>query len=439
MIRGLVVVSLLTGLVVVAPSLAAEVAGRIALGAAQTSNIRRAASNEESATIGMASADFSLQEKSRRLNADIAASAQYLRYPSNTYADEVVGIMHGHGTFGFVPNRIEWTVEDNFGQQQLDQAAPLTPENRENINYFSTGPDLTAALGGQTRLVLSGRYSLVDYQRSDFDNHRTGASVALLRQLSDSSAASLNVSSENIRYDNSLANQDFRRQQAYARYDAHAGRTNLSVDAGYNRVTGLGTAFNEALVRVRLARVVSASSTVLLSGGQEISDAGNLLRQLQGLNGQDSNRVEFGTESLQQSNDPFTNRYARAVWQFQRHRTIFDLGFSRFEELHRADSTLDRVRSVADVSLQRSLTPSVKAIIAASYAKATFNGPDPGYHEQIASAAVVWQFGRHLDLKFQYDRFKRNGDLTINNYRENRLLLDFGVSLDRSRESHDSR
>jgi hypothetical protein len=439
MIRGLVVVSLLTGLVVVAPSLAAEVAGRIALGAAQTSNIRRAASNEESATIGMASADFSLQEKSRRLNADIAASAQYLRYPSNTYADEVVGIMHGHGTFGFVPNRIEWTVEDNFGQQQLDQAAPLTPENRENINYFSTGPDLTAALGGQTRLVLSGRYSLVDYQRSDFDNHRTGASVALLRQLSDSSAASLNVSSENIRYDNSLANQDFRRQQAYARYDAHAGRTNLSVDAGYNRVTGLGTAFNEALVRVRLARVVSASSTVLLSGGQEISDAGNLLRQLQGLNGQDSNRVEFGTESLQQSNDPFTNRYASARWQFARHRTEFDVGLSRFQELHRTNASLNRVRSQADATLRRNLTPVITASLSVNYARATFDGLDPDYHELTASGAVEWRIGRRLDLRLQYDRFNRNGDVTANDYTENRILLSCGISLDRNQASPNSR
>ena len=35
---------------------------------------------------------------------------------------------------------------DNFGQVLDDPFQPATPDNRENINYLTTGPDLTFAL-----------------------------------------------------------------------------------------------------------------------------------------------------------------------------------------------------------------------------------------------------------------------------------------------------
>jgi len=138
---------LVLGIMGAACAPAAEFSGELGVGAIYSDNIRLAPTDPTGDTIGVATTDFSLHEEARHLVADVAANLQYLTYAHSIYSNELVGDFTGYGKIALLPGRIDWVVQDNFGQQQLDPGLPVTPENLENINYFSTGPDVTIPLG----------------------------------------------------------------------------------------------------------------------------------------------------------------------------------------------------------------------------------------------------------------------------------------------------
>src|ERR1700733_1086726 len=358
--KSQVACALLIGFVAPVELRANDWSGRLGVGVIETDNVERTATDAMSDAIGDLSADLDLHEQTRRVDADAIANLQYLTYEHDVYRSDVVGNFAGNAKYAVLPGQFEWVVQDNFGQQELEPGTPITPLNLENINYLSTGPNLLVSLGPQLHAQLSARYSKVSYQISDLDNNRGDASVALVHPLSTNSNVSLNVDAERVRYEDSVANPDFTTQQGYLRYDAQGGRTKLALDLGYEDTTGLSSKGGGALVRAEASRNISASSHLDFSIGQEISDTGNLLRQLQGLDG-----VAVSATSLQRSNDPFISRYARVGWQLDGHRTSISFDVERFQEHHLDFANLDQRRTQADISLRRNLTPVLTAVVTA--------------------------------------------------------------------------
>jgi len=398
-----------------------EWSARIGAGLIETDNVERTATDPMSDTIEEVSADVALHEQTRRIDADVLSNLQYLNFAHDIYPHEVVGNFIGSSTFAILPQEFEWVALDNFGQQQLDPTTAVTPANLENINYFSTGPNFLIALSPLLHAQVSARFSNVYYQTSDLDNNRGDASVALVRSLSATSNVSLNVAAERVLYQDSAANPDYTTQEAYVRYDTQGARSKLAVDLGYNDVQGLGSTGAGPLLHVGGSLVMSDSSRLDMSFGQDISDTSNLLRQLQGLSG-----IAVNASYLQAADDPFVNRYARLAWLFDRNRTHISFDVARYQERHLEDSSLNQVRTQTDASVRRDLAPALTAAIGASYSNSTYSDSAASYHGLIASAALDWRFGRHLDVRAEYDRFDQHGDVTTNQFTENRIGLTVG-------------
>jgi Putative beta-barrel porin 2 len=402
--------------------------GRLAAGVIETDNVERTTTDRMSDTIEEITADVALHEQTRRLDADVLSDLQYLHFGHQIYSNEVVGNFIGGATFAILPKQFEWVVQDNFGQQQLDPTIAVTPINLENINYFSTGPNLLIALSPLMHVQLSVRYSNAYYETSDLNNNRGDASVALVRSLSATSNVSLNASAERVLFSDSGLNPDYTTREAYLRYDTEAARSKFAVDLGYDDVKGVSSTSGGAVVHVDASRVLSASSRFDLSVGQEISDTSNLLRQLQGLNG-----LAVSAAYIQAANDPFINRYARAAWQYDRNRTRISFDVARYQERHLEDFSLNQTRIQTDVSVRRNLAPALAATVGASYAKATYTASAGSYRDLIASAGLEWQLGRHLNLRGEYDRFDQRGEVTTNQYMENRFGITLGWQVNRDR------
>jgi hypothetical protein len=405
-----------------------EIGGRIAAGVIETDNVERTSVDPMSDTIGEVEADVAIHEQTRRVDADVLSNLQYLTYARHTYSSEVVGNFIGSGTFAILPKEFEWIVEDNFGQQQLDPTTTVTPVNLENINYLSTGPNWLLTLTPLVHAQVALRVSNVYYQTSDLNNNRGDASFALVRSLSATSNVSANVAAERVLYQDDIANPDYTTKEAYLRYDAQGARSKLAVDLGYDEVGGLSSTGGGALVHFDATRVLSQSSHLDLSIGQDISDNSNLLRQLQNLNGLAANAT-----NLQRANDPFVNRYARLDWQFERNRTSMNFDVARYEERHLEDSGLNQNRTQTDFALRRNLAPALTASIGATYARSEYLSAAGNYREVIASAALAWRIGRHLDVRAEYDRFDQRADVATNQYTENRIGITVGWQVDSTR------
>lgn len=400
------------------PSAAQEFEFGVSVGGAWSDNINRQPEVEEEGSIGQVGLQLGYAQQTRRLSTDINANVMYEHYLDGVFDDDVIGGADGMLIFGIVPERFEWFLQETYGQVNSDPFSAGTPENRESINYFTTGPDFTLGLGGATSLRLSGRYSSTQYEVTELDGERYSASGAFVYQLSGNSAFSLNVVGEELKFDDQLVNADYEQQQAFVRYEAQGARTGLSLDLGYTALEGDTTDANGLLARLALNRRISTASQVTLSAGTEFSDSGDLFRATQG--GRGPTRE---AQSVIGSSDPFENRFAALSWDFERNRTGFGLGAMKSEERYETLTDLDRTVTTFNAYFSRDISRLLDVRVFAWHEREEFNAGSFEDEEFRGGASLGWNFARTLQLRFQLERFDRGSTDEATEYTENRASL----------------
>lgn len=412
---------------------AADFAWESSLTGGNSDNIRRTDADPIDETFLGAGLRFSFDKDSTRLHADVVGDLAYMEYLDNTFDSEVIGNVAATGRFAFIPERFEWVLSDNFGQVLQDPFAPSTPDNRENINYLSTGPDFTLAFGSQTRLRLGARYGLVTYQDSPLDSENTSGELALIRVLSGASSMGLHVTAARVKYKEEFGglNADYDQRESFLRYEATGARTRVSADAGYTEIerNALEGKQNGPLFRLEIVRRLSASSTGTLAGGREFANSGDAFAQ-----GQSTGDISLGTAPGQQTVQPFTRDYATLGWDFARARTGLSLLGSWEDHSYKNNRLLDQTMATVGALIRRELSSNTQLQVHGNWSQGEFEVA-AGYVDVNAGVAFVWRLSQHLSLSARYDHYTRNSEAIGGDYDENRYLLSirYGAGQLRSR------
>lgn len=387
-------------------------------GGTWSDNIGRETANEDNGTLVQTGLLLDYKEQTRRFDASVDANAAYEHYSDNTFDDDVIGGVAGALEFRVAPERFNWIVQENFGQITTDPFAADTPDNRENVNFFTTGPDLTFRFGNALSLLLGGRYSISSYEESELDGDRYSETLALIRRLSSASALSLNATADQIKFDNTAVNENYDRYLGFLRYDNKGSRTALAVDLGYTAIDNGEETSDGVLARVSLVRRVSASSTLAFGAATQFSDASDLFRDSQNQQG-----VELSGESVVGSSDPFESRLVSLNWNFERNRTSFGVGVQYSEEDYENIATNDRTLTTYNVSFGRKLSPTVAVRLLGTYEREHFERVDFDDDELRANASISKNLGRTLQVRLQYSLNDRDSSSVGTKYKENRVSL----------------
>jgi Putative beta-barrel porin 2 len=402
---------------------AAEIDFGVSAGVGRSDNVTRTAEDEIEETIAAVGTGVSLDHQSRRLTALALGSLAYLKYLDDTYDDELIGNLLAEADLEIVPERLRWVVQDNFGQTRQVSTDPVTPDNRENFNYLTTGPDLTLPLGLRTSLLMSGRFSDVYYEDSDLGSEELFGSVAIVRALSRESSLSLNGSVERTEQDNALLALDYDEYEAYLSYQLEAARTTLVFDAGYTELHFDDLTSDGYLVRLELIRRLTPSSALTLAGGREFSNSADIFRQLQQQGGTDT-----ATQPVQAIANPFESTYGSIEWAFERNRTTFGFGAGYFEEDYELSDTFNRDRVAYYVTAGRELSRTLGVRAHAGYADESYSELDREFSETTAEFYLDWRLGRHVYTSLQYRWIDRGDDVAANEFDESQIWLLFGYS-----------
>jgi hypothetical protein len=404
----------------------AEAAYDILTGIGETDNVRLTPDDRRSDTIALLGIDLTWHEQRRWFDGDATGDLEYLDYLRHTFDREVVGNFLGDLHLNLIPQVLRWTFDDNFGQGRIDPAAAVTPANRENINYFNTGPDLTLPLGYTNELLVDARYGNVHYQTSPLSSNRYSATVGVRHELSADSGISINVEDEALRFDNSILNPDYDEQQAYARFDAKGARTQLAFDLGYNRLKLENGSTGGPLARLELTRQLTVSSNLTATLGRAYSDAGDDFRMLQALGG-----ATLATQSVQATGNPFRQDYVTLGWNFQRNRTGFGLQGGYFKLSYIGSSILDEHRATGSANVTRRLTPGLELSVSANYIREDFLNQPGNYSQFDAIAQLTWRASSRVSFLVELARSHRESDLNANSYSDDRawLKVRYGRSL----------
>ena len=152
-----------TGLFGSSPLAAAEFDAEFRAGYITTDNILLAPTDEIDENIWTGGLTLDLAEESSRITTDIHVVADYLDY-DQSFESEWIGGINALIDFTLIDEHLNWVIRENFGQRLVNVFETPNPGNRENVNYFTTGPDLRFPIGGQNFIGLEGRYSTVRYR-----------------------------------------------------------------------------------------------------------------------------------------------------------------------------------------------------------------------------------------------------------------------------------
>lgn len=401
---------------------AADFAYQAEAGLGHSDNVTRSASVEESESIATAGLGLSLSQDSARLQADVLGNFAYYDYLDDTYDSEVLGNFAGNARYAFVPERFEWMASDNFGQVLNDPVQAATPDNRENINNFSTGPDAMLAFGSQTRLRLGGRYSLTTYERSALDSDTVSANLALIRLLSSASSGSVNFQTAKISYDDTAFDADYRQSEAFLRYDVSGARTFLAVDAGYTQLERDATADKEdgLLLRLDAARRLSSASTATLNAGREFANSATAFTAAQ-----NTAPIGVGTAPGRQTALPFTRDHASLGWSFARNRTGLSFGAGWERQSYEDVGNLDQTLYSGTMAAHRDMSQSTSLLLNVLYSHAKFDQIGGDYRDLEGGLTFRWRWSQSLSMNLSYEYYDRSSDAPAGDFNENRIWLTF--------------
>jgi hypothetical protein len=418
-------VALITAAVAMSQAQAATLT--LDLGVEHTDNAGRSNVDPQSESIGTAGLGLDIDAQRPRLSAEVGANLEYRRYFDDTFDPEVVGGVDANLGFALLPERIVWMLEDNYGQISNNRLVADSPDNRQDFNYLSTGPDITLPLGARNYVLASGRWSDSYYEEAGQDSQGLTASVALGHKLSEMTNLSLNGSWSQIEYDNETF-EDNEIREGFLRFDATGVRTTLVVDAGYTEAErGDQEPSDGWLGRLTFSRQLSARTVLDLSAGSEFSDAGQSFRLDQQALG-----VQPGTVDVLAVADVFRNNYLYLGLTADLDRTILTVSVHANQERYEEQDTFDRDIVGAAFSIERQLTPRFTLGFEADYSKDEFVvGPEVGFDEWFAGLSVDWQLTNAWSLRATGFYYEGSGDGIVRDYDETRGFIGVRYSLGR--------
>lgn len=396
----------------------------LSLGATHSDNIGRTAQDEVSETTAAAGVQFNVVRSGGRLDLDAAADLQYRSYLDDTFGDEVVGGLSGRLVYAFVPDRFTWTVQNNYGQTLVDRRLVETPDNRQDTNYFSTGPDWIVPVGGRTQLRLQARWADARYDATDADNQRYSGAIGLTRALGRGSSLSLNGRAERVEYQDVLPGLDFEYDfvTGFLGYRIEGARTTLELQGGYTSVDGGGPSFDGPLFGVVVTRQLTQRSTLEFSAGTELTDTTQAFSRDQLLAG-----VDAGSGTVIVNRDPLQSDYAALAVNLAGGRQTLRLGADWRRDRQETLNEFDRDRLGASIGLSRELTPRLRGTLAAAFAREELDNLATDFDEWSVGAGLEWALSSAVGVTLRADRIEGSGEVSgvagSRDYTENRFSL----------------
>jgi len=394
----------------------AETGWAVHAGARHTDNATLTDQNAVSDTITPIGGTIAYEHEGPRVQAALDGHGTYVNYLDSTFDDDFISQASGSLVFGILPETFLWTFEDTFGQIATDQFNPVTPDNRQNVNTFETGPDFVMRVGTQSDITLSGRYVDTTYEETDqVDSNRVYGSIAFTRHVSDNTSWGIVAAHERTKYD-APGDPEYKQPAVYATWQGMGARQTLTIDVGANRVEIGNDTSTKPLARVDWKRQVSPSWTL---GARAVSEYRNTSDQFVNSVALNPNTAEIGI-----SQAPAAAYEAGLSFGFKRARTEFTLEGSYSKLDYIVDNGLNEKMWTAAVGVSRRHTPNLESFLNYRFEKRNFeDNPLRDDKRQVANIALDWRAGRNLFLTAGYEFNDSDSDSLTNKYTANVVFL----------------
>jgi hypothetical protein len=382
----------------------------LGLSGEHSDNVTRVETNPESSWITGGVTDFNWSAGNHpRFAANVSGTGGYYHYQNNAFDPEFLGIANGTLAYQLMPSTLTLLADDSLTQTRINEFAPLTPTNLQNVNRFIVGPELSLHPGGaQNLLMAQALYERTDYQDSPLDSDTARGQLSFGRSLDAHNVVNLTAAARQVKFSGDQSFSDYNGQDYFLSWVATGIRTTLLLDAGYSTTHVDGSDRNDSpLFRLNIARQVSPRSTAYLYASHTLMGAADAIFLDSSLGGRDP-----GASSYANTSEPFEMDYLGAGYALDNGKLALELRGSLGRERYPQTDIDDRNDQRIDADLTYRFNSWLGAGAFAEYRWETFVNRNDSYsNDRYFGVFVGFALGSRLGLNLSALRAERSTDL----------------------------
>ncbi len=367
---------------------------------------------------------LSIVENTVNLVANLNASLRTTNYQNNQSDDENLGNLVANALWVISPGRYEWFVSDTFTQTLANTFSADTPNNRQNTNAFSTGPNFIWRINSRNNLNIEARAETTSFESSqtvtDADNNRVRIATSWEHQLQVASLLSLNYTTEAVNFDDEVSNTNFDRNDLFFRLIYQRGINTFEADAGITRLD-IANTIDETRFRLSVLNTRTRTSTIQLEINRNLTDtASNLLNQPSG------NTVNTGSEVS--TADVFLDKTARIVYNKTLVSGSFNIDINKTINDYQQQNQLDQIEKGVLITGVWNVQRASQLSLTARYINSIYNNVSREDDDYLYSLLYTYSARRHITVGLQTTAQERESSDPINNYNDFRVILSLTYS-----------
>ncbi|HTC27892.1 outer membrane beta-barrel protein [Dyella sp.] len=411
-------------------------------------NITLSDSNPISQNVFSPGINFTYAQQGSVFQANVTGTLQYNDYLGHQFSDQTQTELAAQANWTVLPKRLDFTVEDYAGVEPVDSLASNAPNNQQQTNVLSLGPTLHLQFGDIMRAQLELHY-LNSYASKvqDFNSSRGMAAFRLYRDLSPTDTLSLNIESQRVRFNNSVASElvdgaddtfatpNYTRNQIYGEYASTLAHFDADLLLGWSRINFNGAPDDsKPLARATLGWQFNPSNALSVTGEYEFSDAAQdmLLQPGQSIvNALSENPTDFldnpgggiSTGNLVIDSEVYLEKSLQATYTYHTERLQFSISptYDKLEYLN--NSTFDQATRGGTISVDYHLRPRTTLTGFVNVERQTY--------ESLSRTDTTYRYGvdlghqltPHWTWHVSYIRQLRSSTAIAQSYHENEIYF----------------
>jgi hypothetical protein len=369
----------------------------VTVGLGETDNVAMTPTEERAQTMFLTGIDFGWIRTGSALNANVVGNFDYLNYLQGAFGSELLGRFDGLTSLSLLDDHLQWFLQDDFGEGQLNAYTPATPTNLEQVNFLLTGPEVTLRPATDTELQFGARYGVATYETSPFDGSRATENVLLERLLSAGSNLALGAEMEELRFDNTDVNSDYDRSRFYIRYSITGSRTQITAAVGETQNDDGGSWVATPLVQLDLTHEFTPQTMLIVNAGREFTDAADAFGDLR--SGAAGGIV---VAPVPLTTEDYLRNYATAGLQATGLRTTVSATANWERDTYAIDNTFNVTRGTVELRGNRQLNSYLGAELYGAYSQTRYFDQYGKITTYTLGGALVWQASRTLSVEGRY-------------------------------------
>ena len=377
-------------------------------------------------------------ERTAELEARLLTHVETREYRRFDELSDTSVYIDGSAVWTISPQQFYWTVADRATDARVDITRADTPDNRTQVNAFTTGPDLRLRLGAVDSLLLGSRYGTLDTDDAG-SSENTSAYARWAHKLGAPATLSLNYSE--IRSDLrpvQSAPDSVVRSELLGRYEWMSPQSSFTFDAGMSTYEpDNAPRVQRSLMRLSAVRRVSQQSEFQASYRRGLSDTfSDLILSTSDPNSYSRTWWTPGIDVL--TTTPYYNQRGEISYSSTRPRYAYYVSATaRRVDYQTTSPDYEELGARIDWRWRASGTATLTA--RATYAEREF--PDTAQRdvEREGSVGVSFILSQNLTTSFEAARVLRESTVPAGNFASTRLMWIIGYSTGRLFEARPAR